>query len=276
MSSGQASQICLKVYDPHSDDSRTSEWMVRLDPRSANKKTEHLLLKMALKPKCITFDCYGTLVQWHAALERGVRSILVRRQIAASGSGVPVVEIVDALRRLAMEKQQGPLYLDYKTILRASLCEAMTRRGLMPDSQDGDALLSILRSIPPHPEVPAALQRLREHFRLAIISNSDDDLISATVSSLGVPIDFVVTAEQAHAYKPDHRLFQHAHAVIGVSAEETLHVGMGQVTDLKVCHEMGIRVVWINRLREALNPDWEPEAVLPDLGSLPALLTSSL
>ena len=99
-------------------------------------------------------------------------------------------------------------------------------------------------------------------------------MIAATVASIGVPIDVVVTAQQARAYKPDHRLFRHAHAVLGVSPEETIHVGMGQVTDLKTCHEMGIRAVWIDRLAETLNPEWTPEAVLPDLSTLPEYLAS--
>ncbi len=173
-----------------------------------------------------------------------------------------------------MAEQQRHPYRDYKTVLRSSLAEVMIQRGLSPNSGDGEALLTCLRDIPPHPDVPAALARLRGEFRLAIISNSDDDLIAATVASIGVPIDFVVTSGQAHAYKPDHRLFHHAHAFMGLSPEETVHVGMGQVTDLKVCHELGIRAVWINRLDEALNPDWAPDSILPDLTCLPDLLAS--
>jgi 2-haloacid dehalogenase len=117
------------------------------------------------------------------------------------------------------------------------------------------------------------LQHLRSQFRLAIISNSDDDLIAGTAATIGVPIDFVITAQQARACKPDHRLFRHAHAVIGVTPGETVHVGMGQVTDLKVCHELGIHAVWINRSGETLDPDWAPDAVLPDLTGLPELLS---
>jgi 2-haloacid dehalogenase len=59
---------------------------------------------------------------------------------------------------------------------------------------------------------------------------------------------------------------------MGVAPDETIHVGMGQVTDLKVCHELGIRAVWIDRLGETLNPDWTPDAILPDLTGLPELL----
>jgi hypothetical protein len=104
-----------------------------------------------------------------------------------------------------MAEQQRPPYRDYKAVLRSSLAEVMVQRGLSPSFDDGEAFLSCLSDTPPHPDVPDALERLREKFRLAIISNSDDDLIAATVASIGVPVDFVVTSQQAHDYKPDHR-----------------------------------------------------------------------
>lgn len=223
-------------------------------------------------PKVITFDCYGTLVQWHKALHAAVRSILAERSSGVGYSDGQVTEWVDAIRTVSMEKQQQPPHRDYKTILRSSLADVMNQRGMPSRPDDGDRLLAPLREIAPHPEVPAALTRLRTRFPLAIISNTDDDLIARTVASIGVPIDFVVTAEQARAYKPNHRLFRHAHEVLGVTPDQTIHVGMGQVTDLKVCHELGIRVVWIDRLGEPLHPEWKPDAVLRDVSGLPGLL----
>ena len=227
--------------------------------------------RLVPKSKWITFDCYGTLVQWHAALRGAVRAVLADHRETLGWDDIRLTELVNALRTVSMAQQARPPYRGYKTVLRSSLNQVMGQMGLSPGPGDGETLLSFLREIPPHPEVPVALARLRKHFRLAIISNTDDDLIAGTVASLGVPIDFVVTAQQAHAYKPDHRLFRHAHADIGVAPEETVHVGMGQVTDLKVCHELGIGAVWINRLGEALDPRWSPEAELPDLRELPDL-----
>jgi len=234
------------------------------------------MARLVPKPKWITFDCYGTLVQWHAALRRAIRAVLAEHRETFGWDDTRLTELVGALRTVSMAQQARSPYRDYKTVLRSSLNEIMSQQGLSSGPRDGEALLSFLREIPPHPEVPAALARLRRHFRLAIISNTDDDLIAGTVASLGVPIDFVATAQQAHAYKPQHRLFRHAHAEIGVAPDETVHVGMGQVTDLKVCHEMGIRAVWIDRLGETPNPDWTPEAVLPDLIALPDLLETYL
>ncbi len=140
------------------------------------------------------------------------------------------------------------------------------------EPEDERLLLSILGRIEPHPDVPAALARLRTRYRIAIISNTSDALMAGTVAALGTPVDFVVTAQQARAYKPDHALFRRAYATMGVTPEQTVHVGMGQFTDLKVCHELGIRSVWIDRVGEPLNPAWPPDATLPDLAGLPALL----
>nr|WP_051045060.1 HAD-IA family hydrolase [Methylobacterium sp. B1] len=136
-------------------------------------------------------------------------------------------------------------------------------------------LLSTLGRIEPHTDVPTALGRLRARYRLAIISNTDDDLIAGTVAAIGVPIDFVITAEQARAYKPDHQLFLHAYATLGMTKEETVHVGMGQFTNLKVCYELGIRSVWIDRIGEPLSPDWPPHAELDDFEGLPDMLSAS-
>jgi len=117
--------------------------------------------------------------------------------------------------------------------------------------------------------------RLRARYRLAIISNTDDNLIAGTVASISAWIDFVITAQQAQAYKPDHRLFLHAHSAMKVTKEETIHVDMGQFTDLKVCHELGVRSVWIDRAGEPPNPDWPAHAVLDDLSRPPELLLLS-
>ncbi len=187
-------------------------------------------------------------------------------------SGNQQTETADRLREAAVARQEQQPYCDYKSVLRSSLDNLLSAIGHTATTEDESTLLAILGRIEPHPEVPHALKRLRQHYRLAIISNTDDEIIAGTIAAIGVPFDFVVTAQQARAYKPDHRLFLHAYETMGVTKEETVHVGMGQFTDLKVCHELGIRSVWIDRISEPLNPDWLPHASLLDLSGLPDLL----
>ncbi|MGC5796208.1 haloacid dehalogenase type II [Sphingomonas sp. NFX23] len=229
------------------------------------------ILKLETPPKVITFDCYGTLVQWHRAVRQAAHVIL-NRHMPASPTHDQVVAFADRLRGIAVEHQQRRPFRDYQTVLQASLNLALSEAGHVASTADLRTLLATLSKIDPHPEVPDVLARLRERYRIAIISNTGDDLIAGTVSAIGTPIDFVITAEQAQAYKPDHRLFLYAYAAMGISKDETIHVGMGQFTDLRVCQELGIQSVWIDREGEPLDPAWHPDAVMKDLSGLSDLL----
>jgi 2-haloacid dehalogenase len=204
-------------------------------------------------------------------MRQAARLILGRHMPVATSTG-EVARFAERLRKAAVRHQQQRPFRDYAMVLGASLDQTLSEAGYRATESDLQTLLTTLGSIDPHPEVPAVLARLRKHYRLAIISNTSDDLIAGTVSAIGTPFDFVVTAQQARAYKPDHRLFQHAYATIGVTKDQTIHVAMGQVSDLKVCKELGIRSVWIDRESEPLNPAWQPDTVLNDLSGLPELL----
>ena len=224
--------------------------------------------------KVITFDCYGTLVQWHDAVRRAAASILERR-LTASVSKESIAGFAARLRQIAMEHQQQLPFRDYELLLETSLKQALREAGHDATAEDFETLFATLEKIEPHPDVPEALARLREHYQIAVISNTSDSLIAETILAIGTPIDFVITAERARAYKPDHELFHYAHAVMSVSKDETVHVAMGQFSDLKVCEELDIRSVWIDREGDPLNPAWQPDAVLKDLTGLPQLLIRS-
>lgn len=232
------------------------------------------MLELDSRIKVITFDCYGTLVQWHDAVRRAAASIL-ERHLSAPASTESIASFAVRLREIAMEHQQQSPFRDYEAVLDASLNQALRETGHDATAADLEALLATLGRIEPHPDVPEALARLREHYRIAVISNTSDHLIADTITAIGTPIDFVITAQQARAYKPDHALFHHAYAAMGVTKDETIHVAMGQVSDLKVCQELGIRSVWIDREGEPLDPAWQPDAVLKDLSGLPQLLMPS-
>jgi 2-haloacid dehalogenase len=232
------------------------------------------MLKIDSRTKVLTFDCYGTLVQWHRAVRQACAAIL-EQHLNAAASVESSAGLAARLREIATEHQQQLPFREYEAVLSASLNQALAEIGREAAPRDLEVLLATLGKIEPHAEVPEALARLRRHYRIAVISNTSDDLIADTITAIGTPIDFVITAQQARAYKPDHRLFHHAHAVMGVTRDETVHIAMGQFSDLKVCQELGIRSVWIDREGERLNPDWRPDAVLKDLSGLPQLLMPS-
>jgi 2-haloalkanoic acid dehalogenase type II len=218
-------------------------------------------------PKVITFDCYGTLVQWYEVLLREIGATLAKH-----GSGASASAILDSFssqgRRLTAER---PHRL-YKDILRTGFVAAFAEHGLTPSGDEIERIAASPTTMGPHPEVPAALRRLRERYRLAIFTNSDDDLIAPTVARIGVLFDYVITAEQARAYKPSRQLFEYAYRRIGVTPDETVHVAMGMYWDMKARHELGLRGIWVNRRGETGNPDWLPYAEVSDLDGAAALL----
>lgn len=124
----------------------------------------------------------------------------------------------------------------------------------------------------PHPEVPDALRRLRERYKLALFTNSDEDLIVHNVARLSVPIGFVITAERAQAHKPSPQIFEHGYRTMGVTKDETVHVAMGMLLDMKACHELGVRGIWVNRLGQRGNPDWLPYSEVSNLDEAAELL----
>ena len=203
----------------------------------------------------ITFDFYGTLVQGHEGLEAVFREILARHGKPTADPAPLIHEFHSEGRRL----RDTPPWKPYRTVLHDSLQLAMNHggRAMCPDDLAG--LITRLSALPAHPDVPDALAALRaKGFRLAAISNTDADLIAGSLPSLGLELDAVITAQQARAYKPDPRLFQHARAVLGVQSAETIHVAASQPLDMAVCKALGIRAFWVNRRGEEVEREWLP------------------
>jgi 2-haloacid dehalogenase len=215
-------------------------------------------------PAWVTFDCYGTLIEF----DLGAVTV---RALGPRAAGLDLDAFLGAFEELRYEAVLGP-YRPYREVLRGSLADAMRRFGLPYREEDGDALVAAVPTFGPFPDVPPALARLRRRCRLAIISNTDDDLIAASLRAIGVPFDRVVTAEQARAYKPDPAIFRHALAALGCAAGDVLHVAAGFRYDIVPAHDLGWARVWVNRRGQAGDPAYGPYRELPDLAGLPALL----
>lgn len=219
-------------------------------------------------PKIITFDCYGTLVQWREVLLKALEDILARRGRA----DLQAPDLLDTFSQFSRRLETERPHKLYKKVLRGAFRSALEQYGLQPSAEDVEGLASLIPTMGPHPEVPEALRRLRKRFKLAIFTNSDEDLIVHNVERLGVPIDYVITAERAQAYKPSHRIFEHGYRTMGVTKDETVHVAAGMYLDMKACHELQVRAVWINRQGQRGDPQWLPYDELPDLAGVPGLL----
>jgi 2-haloacid dehalogenase len=212
--------------------------------------------------RTITFDFYGTLVQWHEGVEAAFRAIVTRH-------GQPAMDLVPLIHAFHAEGRRlrdTPPWRPYRSVLHESLRFALEGARLAMMDADVDGLIAGLSRLPAHADVPSALSALRAGgWRLAAISNTDDDLIAGSLPSLGLALDAVITAQQARAYKPDLRLFHHAHKVLGVTPQETVHVAASQPLDMAVCKALEIRAYWVNRRTEAADPQWLPFTEVKDV-----------
>jgi 2-haloacid dehalogenase len=207
-----------------------------------------------------TFDCYGTLIDWNGGIGDQLARLFGRdaapRLLARYHELEPQVEAEE--------------YRTYRDVLTLTLERLAADVGLgIPEGESG-ALPRSLPDWPAFPEVPEALAELRRRgWNLAILSNSDRDLIAASQRQLGVPIDLVVVAEDIESYKPAHGHW-HAFDELTADREHHVHVAASLFHDIAPAKELGLRTVWINRLGELAEP--EPDVELPDLSGLPDAL----
>ncbi len=209
-----------------------------------------------------TFDCYGTLIDWNG----GIRAELSRLWPHAD---------TDAL--LARYHQHEPRVqaesprLSYREVIALALKRVAHDEGLALDPEERSALAASLPSWPAFPEVPAALAETRRRgWRLAILSNTDRDLIEASKRHLGVPFELEVVASEIGSYKPAHGHWERFFELTGAPREGHVHVAASLFHDVAPAGELGLASIWINRLGEHAFP--EPTRELPDLAPLPDTL----
>jgi 2-haloacid dehalogenase len=212
-------------------------------------------------PRWITFDCYGTLIDWHAGiggeLERVFGTQAAPRLLERYHEVEPEVE--------------AESYRSYREVLTLSL-ERLARdeRIQLPEGEAG-ALARSLPEWPPFPEVPDALAELRRRgWQLAILSNSDRDLIAASQRNLAVPFDLAIVAEDVQSYKPSHGHWERFFEATTAARERHVHVAASLFHDIAPAMELGLTTVWINRLGEQADP--QPTRELEDLSELPDTL----
>lgn len=214
----------------------------------------------------MTFDCYGTLVDFD--LNRVTRAVLGERL------HIDGVDATEFFRDFRVMRFQAVLeaYRSYREVLSASLEHAMRLHGLPYRAEDGEAIVAAVPTFGPFPEVPGVLSRLKTKYQIAIISNTDDDLIRGNVERIGVAFDWVVTAEQARAYKPQRQAFDHLLRVIGRPAEGVIHVAQGFEYDIIPTYGLGMRRIWINRSGRRGSSAFMPYEELRDMSALPEVL----
>ena len=198
-------------------------------------------------PRVLSFDCYGTLVDWETGLRKVFAEILARKR--EHNTNISPEQFRERWEGLQFRLIQGP-FQPYRNILKQSLAQTLASSDLPYDPMDGDALVADVPTWRPFPEVPAALKRMRRGCRLAIISNTDNDIIGRTVERIGVPFNSITTAMDAGAYKPSLRPFRLALERLGVEPVDVLHIAFGFDYDIAPAKQLGCRTLWLNRKRE--------------------------
>jgi 2-haloacid dehalogenase len=208
-----------------------------------------------------TFDCYGTLIDWYG----GIRGVIRRLWPAA-----------DVERLLARHHAVEPLVqearsLSYREVGARTLRAMAAIEGLELASADEYALADALPGWPVFAEVPTALRTLRGNgWRLAILSNTDPELLAASVEQIGVPVDLRITAAEAGSYKPAPGHWRRFFEQTGADRRQHVHVAASLYHDIAPASELGLSAVWINRLGE--HSALPRAAELPDLIDLPSTL----
>jgi 2-haloacid dehalogenase len=191
--------------------------------------------------KVITFDCYGTLIDWETGIFGALRPVL-----GAHGKQLSDSELLQLYAELEANAESGT-FMNYRDVLKQVVRRSGERLGFRPTEQEICSLPDSLATWPAFPDTAAALRRLKSKYRLAIMSNIDDDLFANTRPKLGVELDAVITAQQAQAYKPSLKLFELAQKRIGADHREWLHVGQSKYHDVAPAQSLKISTVWVNR-----------------------------
>jgi 2-haloacid dehalogenase len=191
----------------------------------------------------LTFDCYGTLINW----EEGILHCL-HRILAAHGKNKDTDDatILRLYGDFEARAEQGE-YRSYREVLQSVVRQFGELLGFAPSNEEANSLPESLKDWKPWPDTVTALRQLKNRFRLAIISNVDDDLFAATRPQLGVEFDQIITAQQAEAYKPSLKIFELALRRVGVPAHRVLHVGQSLFHDVLPAQSLGLATVWVNR-----------------------------
>ena len=222
----------------------------------------------------LTFDCYGTLIDWEAGLLAALREPFADRGIEAADD-----DVLEAFARHEAEVEAGP-YRPYREVLGEVLGAMVGHFGTEASAEERAAFGASVADWPPFADSVAALASLHERFKLGVITNCDDDLFAASARRLGPEFDWVVTAQQAKRYKPNPRGFELMFERVGLPPARILHVAQSLFHDHVPAKRLGLSTVWVDRRGGrpgfGATPPAEatPDLVVPDMATLASVAVS--
>ena len=220
----------------------------------------------------LTFDCYGTLIDWETGLIDAARPI-----VSAHGARIGDAALLEAFARHTSTLEAGP-YRSYRDVLARALVELAAGLEFEPEPREVAVFSGSVGDWPAFDDSPRALADLKRRYRLGVITNCDDDLFALSNRRLGVDFDWIVTAQQAGAYKPDARGFELAFERIEVPRERILHVAQSLYHDHVPAKALGMTTVWVDRRRGEAGgatpaAEADPDLTVPDMRTLAELAT---
>jgi 2-haloalkanoic acid dehalogenase type II len=221
--------------------------------------------------RALSFDCYGTLIDWEKGIVTELSAFAARHGRAASAD-----ELLDRFATAETVVQAEDPGARYPAVLAESLRRIGAGWDVLVGDDEADEFGASVARWPAFPDSREALARLKQHFRLIILSNVDHDSFEASRQHLAVAFDLVLTAQDIGSYKPDLRNFEAllAHLpALGVEREQLLHVAQSLYHDHEPAQALGIPTVWIDRRhdqasfgatpppRGPVQPDWRFETL---------------
>ena len=218
----------------------------------------------------LSFDCYGTLVDWETGISTAVAEALASHGISKSKA-----EILRLFADAEPRAQSSPDYLEYRRVLREVMSLIGGGLGLQFTDSELGCLADTLPHWPVFPDAVDALNAMQKRYRLAIISNVDDDLFARTADAMGINFDAVVTSQQARSYKPNLRNFDLARERMAVAKDGWLHIAESRHHDIGPANRLGIASVWVSRADRGggtRHTDAVPDLTVPDLATLARMM----
>ena len=200
----------------------------------------------------LIFDCYGTLVDWQTAISSYWQSVLTKHDAHVTDEFL----LSFHAQWEPVEQNAGGLYRD---VLKRVMNRLGDRLAFTPSAEELDGFVDSLANSRPFDDSIEAIEKLKEHFELAIVSNTDLDLLKQTLNPFTVEFDYLCTADQTGAYKPTEEMMSQAMTLIGPDKRK-LHVAQSLFHDIKPANDLSNDSVWINRDGDSGSNVWLSDA----------------
>jgi 2-haloacid dehalogenase len=223
----------------------------------------------------LTFDCYGTLIDWEQGILTALKPILVARNV-----NLDERQILELFAEFEPELERQSSYITYREVLQGVVKKFGDRFDFKPSEEELNFLPDSIKHWQPFPDTVEALKLLKQRFKLGIISNIDEDLFVDSAKHLQVEFDWIITAQQAKSYKPSPNNFKLAFQRIGLPTDKILHVAQSIYHDIIPARSLGLSTVWVNRRinQEGFGAtkvaEEKPDLEVPNLKTLAEMILS--